>query len=199
MNQPIPIIPPVVSPVDPVTELIDILGNTVKIGGISVVVLERVTNCKTIVKRDFHNGITDLFDLEESDIEDLVKCYESKRDSSERIAFGLTTTRRLKSLIRWVQDCRRRGMNVDTSNVTLEHVNQSLIIAHERKIFHDEKEGNVGIAKTGKFMKEKDWTKWQTSFVNYISIILGQIGIPLSYIVRFQHLPNYQPCTTYHL
>ena len=141
--------------VTPVTELIDILANIVEIGGISVD-LERVTNCKTIVKRDFPNGITDLFDLEESDIEDLVKCYESKRDSSERIAFGLTTTRRLKSLIRWLQDYRRRCMNVDTSNVTLEHVNQSLINAHERKIFHDQKEGNVGIANPDKFMKKKD-------------------------------------------
>ena len=125
MNQPISIIPPVVPPVDPVTELIDILANIVEIVGISVD-LERVTNCKTIVKRDFPNGITDLFDLEESDVEDLVKFYESKRYSSERIAFGLTATRRLQSLIRWVQDCRRRGMNVDTSNATLEHVNQSL-------------------------------------------------------------------------
>ena len=82
-------------------------------------------------------------------------------------------------------------MNVDTSNVTLEHVNQSLINAQERKIFHDQKEVNVGIVNPGKFTKEKYWTKWQSSFVNYLSIIPGQTEFPLSYIVRLQHLPNY--------
>ena len=91
VNQPIPIIPPV----NPVTELIDILANIVEIGGISVIDHQRVGNYETIVKQDFPNCIT-FFDLEESDIQDLVKLYESKRDSSERIGFGLTATRRLK-------------------------------------------------------------------------------------------------------
>ena len=121
VNQTIPIIPnPLVIPV---TELIDILANIVEIGDISVIELERKINCETIVKRDFSNGITDFFDLEENDIQNLVKFYESKRESSERIAFGLTATRRLKGLMHWVQDCRRRGMEVNPSNVTLEYVN----------------------------------------------------------------------------
>ena len=85
--------------VTPVTELIDILTNIVEIGGISVIESERKSNCETIVKRDFPNGITDFFDLEENDIQDLVKFYESKRESTERIAFGLTATRRLKGLM----------------------------------------------------------------------------------------------------
>ena len=99
VNQPIPIIPPGIPPVNPVTELIDILTNIVEIGGILVIDPERIDNCETIVKQDFPNGIIDFFDLEESDIQDLVNFYQSKRDSSERIVFGLTTTRRLKGLI----------------------------------------------------------------------------------------------------
>ena len=35
--------------------------------------------------------------------------------------------------------------------------------------------------------------------MNYLSVIPGQTGIPLSYIVRNQHLPTYQPYPTYHL
>ena len=120
---------------------------------------ERKSNCETIAKRDFSNGITDFFDLEENDIQDLEKFYESKRESSERIAFGLTATRRLKGLMHWVQDCCRGGMEVNPSNATLEYVNQSLINAREQNIFHDQKEVNVGIANPGKFTKERDWTK----------------------------------------
>ena len=90
--------------VTPVTELIDILTNIVKNGGISVIASERESNREAIVKRDFPNGITDFFDLEENDIQDLVKFFESKRESSKRIAFGLTATRRLKGLMHWVQD-----------------------------------------------------------------------------------------------
>ena len=71
VNQTVPIIPnPLVTPV---TELIDISANIVEIGGISVIESERKSNCETIVKRDFPNGITDFFDLEENDIQDLVK------------------------------------------------------------------------------------------------------------------------------
>ena len=185
--------------VTPVTELIDILTNIVEIGGISVIASERKTNCETIVKRDFPNGIKDFFDLEENDIQDLVKFYESKRESTERIAFGLTATRRLKGLMHWVQDCRRRGMTVETPNITLAYINQFLINANERKIFRDQKEVNVAIANLGKFAKEKEWTKWQHSFDNYLFIIPGQTGIPLSYIERCQYLPNYQPYPTYHI
>ena len=102
VNQSIPIIPPVIPPVNPLKELIDILANIVEISGISVIDPERVDNCETRVKRDFPNSITDIFDLEESDIQDLVKFYESKRESSECITFGLTATRRLKGLMHWV-------------------------------------------------------------------------------------------------
>ena len=193
------ITPPIAPQFTPVTELIEIMANIVEIGGISVITQDRVKNCETIVKRDFPNGITDFSDLEEKDIQDLVKFYESKRDSSERIAFGLTAIRRMKGLMHWVKDCRRRDMTVETPNITLAYINQSLINANERKIFRDQKEVNVTIANPGKFTKEKEWTKWQHSFVNYRSIILGQTGIPLSYIERFHHLPNYQRYPTYHL
>ena len=87
--------PPAVLPVNPITELIEIMTYIVEIGG-------RVKNFETIVKRDFPNGITNFSDLEEKNTQDLVKLYESKRDSSERIAFGLTTTRRMKGLMHWV-------------------------------------------------------------------------------------------------
>ena len=129
--------PPVVLPVNPITELIEIMPYIVRIGGISVITQDRVNNFETIIKRDFPNGITDFFDLEEKDIQDFVKFYEFKRDSSERISFGLTTTRRMKGLMHWVQDCRRYGMIVETTDVTLVYIHQSLINGNERKIFRD--------------------------------------------------------------
>ena len=99
------------------------MANIVETGGISVITQDRVKNCETIVKRDFPNGITDFSDLEEKNIQDLAKLYESKRDSSERITFGLTATRRMKGLMHWVQDCRRRGVTVETPNITLAYIN----------------------------------------------------------------------------
>ena len=148
--------PSVVSPLNPVTELIDIMANIVEIGGISIITQDRVKNCETIVKRDFPNGITDSSDLEEKYILDIVKFYESKRDSSERFAFGLTATRRMKGIMYWTQDFRRRGMTVKTIDVTLVNINPSSINTNEGKIFRDQKEINVAIANPGKFIKEKE-------------------------------------------
>ena len=62
------ITPPIAPQFTPVTELIEIMANIVEIGGISVITQDRVKNCEAIVKRDFPNGITDFFDLEEKDI-----------------------------------------------------------------------------------------------------------------------------------
>ena len=39
-------------------------------------------------------------------------------------------------------------------------------------------------ADPGKFKDEKKWPDWEPAFVNYLSMIPGVRGVPLSYVVR---------------
>ena len=122
----IPPTAPIVPPVSPITQLINILINVVNVGGVSVDLIQQTNNCRIIAQQDFPDGILNFLDLEERDITDLVTAYESKRDTTERITFGLTATRRLKGLLHWVQDQRRCGSPIITSIVTLPILTQAL-------------------------------------------------------------------------
>ena len=95
-----PVIP--APPVNPIIQLISILVNIVNVCDISVDTIQQENNCQIIVQQDVPDGILNFLDFEERDITDLVTAYESKRDPTERINFGLTATRRLKGLLHWV-------------------------------------------------------------------------------------------------
>ena len=128
-----------------------------------------------------------FLNLEERDITDLVTTYESKRDATIRITFGLTVTRRLKELLHWVQDQHRCRSPTITSDVTISLLTQALQQASARKSFILKKEVNTKIAKFRKFSKESTWKTWRDAFINYISVLPGTSSIPLVYIVR----PNF--------
>jgi hypothetical protein len=49
---------------------------------------------------------------------------------------------------------------------------------------------NSKAADPGKFKDERKWPEWEKAFTNYLSIIPGVSGIPLSYIVREQDEPT---------
>ena len=44
----------------------------------------------------------------------------------------------------------------------------------------------------GKLKRQKDWLVWSRSLTNYLSTILGQDGVPLSYIIRENNEPGYE-------
>jgi hypothetical protein len=48
---------------------------------------------------------------------------------------------------------------------------------------------NTKAANPDKFKDEHKWPEWKKSFVNYLSVIPGVSGIPLSYIVRDEEFP----------
>jgi hypothetical protein len=44
----------------------------------------------------------------------------------------------------------------------------------------------------GKLKRQKDWLVWSCSLTNYLSTILGQDGVPLSYFIRENNDPDYE-------
>jgi hypothetical protein len=55
-------------------------------------------------------------------------------------------------------------------------------------------EASDGLSKAadpGKLKRAKDWTAWSRGLMNYLSTMQGQDGVPLSYVIRENELPDY--------
>ena len=52
------------------------------------------------------------------------------------------------------------------------------------------KNSDISAVKPRDFTKDIKWANWAPSFENYLRAIPGRTGIPLSYIIREDDLPN---------
>ena len=143
-----------------------------------------------IIEESFPNGVSDFRSLTSSDIVDMAKDYNNRRTANQRINIGLAKVRRLKGVMHLIQDCVKTNKPLDQADVTLDTINTALERAAARKTFTDQMDTNAKSANPGKFEKEKDWQKWSDAFVNFLSVIPGSTGIPLSYVVREKEDPE---------
>jgi hypothetical protein len=127
--------------------------------------------------------------LVEKDIRDMADEFGKRTLAQGRIVFGLGRTKKLTGVMHWVQD-RFRANDVpnhgDFNEIALF---EALSLAQIRKSDIDLVDTNTKAANPGKFKDERKWPEWEKSFINYLSVIPGVSGIPLSYIVRDEEFP----------
>ena len=95
----------------------------------------------------------------------------------------------------WVQDCHRGSEIPNHENFDEETMYEALSLAQIRKSDIELVTTNSKAADPGKFKDERKWPEWEKAFINYLSVIPGVNGIPLSYVVR--ELENPTPGTEY--
>jgi hypothetical protein len=61
-----------------------------------------------------------------------------------------------------------------------------------RKHTSEELDSLIKSSDPGKLKKNKEWPPWSRSLKNYLSTILGQDGVPLSYVIRENEDPDYE-------
>ena len=49
---------------------------------------------------------------------------------------------------------------------------------------------NAKAVEPGKFKDERKWPEWEKAFANYLAVIPGVTGIPLSYVIREHDVPE---------
>jgi hypothetical protein len=148
------------------------------------------------IQADGFESYEDILSLAEKDIASLSKGFAERATNGGRIIFGLRRTNLLKATIHWAQDFRRVSrepslddiMNEDEFKVTIDEARQR---AQIRKHTVDESDQVSKSADPGKLKRQKDWTVWSRGLENYLSTILGQDGVPLSYVIRDDDDPDY--------
>jgi hypothetical protein len=96
----------------------------------------------------------------------------------------------------WIHDCfRASDAPHDHASFNDEALYQALSLAQIRKSDIELVTTNSKAADPGKFKDERKWPEWEKSFSNYLSVIPGVNGVPLSYIVR--EIENPDPDAVY--
>lgn len=89
----------------------------------------------------------------------------------------------------WIQDCFRANDNPNHVSFNEEVLYQALSLAQVRKSDIELVATNSKAADPGKFKDERKWPEWEKAFTNYLSVIPGVSGIPLSYVIREVEVP----------
>ena len=138
-------------------------------------------------------GLADYEDfryLVEKDITGMADEFSKRTVAAGRIIFGLGRTKKLTGVMHWFQDCNRTSDFPDHNNFDLNALAEAQGRALVRKSDMDLVDTNTKAAKPGQFKDERKWPEWEKAFINYLSVIPGVNGIPLSYVVREQEDPE---------
>ena len=128
--------------------------------------------------------------LVERDIRDMADDFGKRTQANGRIVFGLGRTKKLVGVMHWVHDCYRASDVPNHEHFDEETLFEALSMAQIRKLDMELVATNSKAADPGKFKDERKWPEWEKAFINYLSVIPGVSGIPLSYVVREQDEPT---------
>jgi hypothetical protein len=153
-------------------------------------------NGRISITPDGFESFEDIMSVSEKDVSGLEKGFAERTVTSRKIVFGLRRTNLLRVTVHWAQDFRRisRAPTLDGIGA-MPDVKAAIEMAKQRaqirKHNAEESDSLSTASDPGKVKRQKDWLVWSRSLTNYLSTILGQDGVPLSYIIRENDEPDY--------
>ena len=149
------------------------------------------------ISNDGFESFSDIMSLTEKDISELSKGFAERTAANGKVVFGLRRTNLLKATVHWIQDFRRISREPSLDDITdQEDFKAKIDLARQRAQIRkhniEESDSLSKASDPGKLKRQKDWQVWSRSFRNHLSTILGQDGVPLSYVIREDKEPNYE-------
>lgn len=137
-------------------------------------------------------GLSEFSDfrfIEEKDIRDMSEEFGKRNIAAGRIVFGIGRIKRMIGAMHWVQDCYRASDVPRHEDFNEDILLEALSLAKVRKTDIDLVDTNAKAVNPGKFKDERKWPEWERAFENYLSVIPGVNGVPLSYVIREVEAP----------
>lgn len=135
-------------------------------------------------------SIDDFNGLKQADIGRLVKSFNASAPTTG--AIGFMVQKKLEALAFWVTEHKKRQLPLDAANwnaAAIEEARRQADIAHERRL-------NPQVPKrVEKIQTGIDWYTWNEKFENYLSSIRGVEDVPLTYVIRRDKPPGWDPET----
>jgi len=130
----------------------------------------------------------------QSEVTDVLRTYAQRSTNAGRVVSGLVKTKRIQALTNWVRDFDRLGdvatiVGLD-QDTFLDGLHTAAQRAAAREADKATAEARAKEAAPGKLTSEKDWERWETKFINQLSILQGVMGVPLAYVTREKIYPD---------
>ena len=156
-----------------------------------------VQHCNTILDEGGFDRLTDFYDINEMDIRDMAESFSKRSHAANGIIFGMQRIKWLIAMMHWTQDHQRCSEDPDFDDIAnADEFKQAILVSAQRESLQKTDAEQVDsiskAADPGKFKAEKKWPDWEPAFVNYLSTIAGDRGVPLSYVVRENEAPDHE-------
>ena len=158
---------------------------------------------RAVIRTDLlSDGLSGLEHMSEEEIKDACTSYAKRTDGPFPIIFTLLQRQRVNSLVLWVKDRVRAGQTPEFEDGTtrpmfITALNDSLMRNRRRKeqkkvgeSFHDH------VFNT-KLKAQVQWEKFNDELESTLSMIIGVTGVPLSYVIREEAAPSFDPAVSY--
>jgi hypothetical protein len=132
-------------------------------------------------------GFTSLGLLEaNSDMSNMAKRLASSLQVEGRVYLGTVMVKRLQTLVWWVQDHQKCGLAVNTSNFTVEAMNQA---AEMKNLKCDMADKVPSVSDLEKFDPD-DFNSFKDAFLNLLAQSYGVLCEPLIYVMHPETMPT---------
>jgi hypothetical protein len=140
-----------------------------------------------IITREGFEGLADLGILEtNTDVTDMAKRMATRTVAEGRVNLGTLVIKRLQTLVWWIRDRQKRGLNLRAQDFTAKEMNQAAMAKTLRK---DRADKEPSVSDLGKFDPD-DFDSFEDAFLNLLAQSYGVIKEPLCYIVRSEEPPD---------
>ena len=143
-------------------------------------------------------GLEGLALMTDEDVRDTCASYAKRQDAPFPIILTPILKQRLRSIVLWVKDQKRINQAPTFPNgIGQAEVKQQLTEAMERELRRktQKKEGEHYLDSTfnSKLKSTAQWEKWNEELESTLSQIIGVRGVPLSYVIRENDDPEFEP------
>ena len=168
-----------------------ILGNTLAAGE------------RQAISTDFlSEGLDGLVNMTDEDVRDTCSGYAKRTDGVFPIILTPIQKQRMRSLVLWVRDQARVAQPLAfANNTTAAELRAALAESLERERRRkDQKKAGESYLDSEFNIKLKStvqWEKWYEELQATLGQIIGVRGVPLSYLIREDETPNFDPDVDY--
>jgi hypothetical protein len=139
-----------------------------------------------IINREGFEGLADLGILEsDADVTDMAKRMATRTVAEGRVNLGTLVIKRLQTLVWWVRDRQKRGLDLDAGDFDVAEMNRA---SQMKTLRRDRADKEPSVSELGKFDPD-DFDSFEDAFLNLLAQSYGVLKEPLRYVVRSETPP----------
>ena len=132
-------------------------------------------------------SVEDFASLDTSQVKEMVKIY---RQAFAQGNMGITTQNRLKGLIWWARDKRRRGQPIDTTTLDLARLEEA---REEYEMYLKDVEAGSKVTALEKWSSKVEFSSWDDMVTEILDQRMGAQETSISYVIRPNQPAGFTP------